>query len=139
MSIDEIPAGREMDALVAERVMGFRREVDDTFDYNGVRHGNEVLVPQGETLDSLRDMLPRKGEIPFGYFVTARYSADIAAAWLAVESLNERRIGVYRLWQVMRNVWVCELMVDGGNIVKAHASAAPLAICRAALKAVGVS
>lgn len=90
MTADNVPAGRELDVLVAEQVMGFVRVTDDTSDYNHVRHGNEVLLPPGATLHSLREWLPRKGQIPFGYFVTQRYSTDIAAAWRVVERLRDQ-------------------------------------------------
>ena len=137
MSIDEMPAGRKMDALVAERVMGFRREVDDTSDYNGVRHGNEVLIPPGETLDSLRDMLPRKGEIPFGYFVTARYSTDIAAAWQVVERITQPPLTAEEAERAANTRF--GFWWDEANLWAYSAPEAALLICRAALKAAGVS
>jgi hypothetical protein len=90
VTADNVPAGRELDVLVAEQVMGFVRVTDDTSDYNHVRHGNEVLLPPGATLHSLREWLPRKGQIPFGYFVTQRYSTDIAAARLVEDEIERR-------------------------------------------------
>lgn len=90
-----------------------------------------------------------------GYFQTVpRYSTDIASAWKVVEEMKKRK------WDFQLSVWehtdevsaqfmcaedgFCELhqtdsdMEDGishGTI--AEADAAPLAICLAALKAVG--
>ena len=132
-NIDDMPAGRELDALVAERVMGFVRVTDDTSDYNHVRHGNEVLLPPGATLHSLQEWLPRKGQIPFGYFVTQRYSTDIAAAW-RVWSLPQ-----HKGW-LLEQGGDCQTVYEGwrdmeDGIWLASADTAPLAICRAALKA----
>lgn len=130
MSIDEMPAGRELDALVAEKVMGFVRVADDTSDYHGVRHGTEVLLPPGETLHSLREWLPRSGPIAFGYFVTQRYSTDIAAAWQVVERMRNPDFRLNK-----DGDWGCSF---GGELrFVGLAPTAPLAICRAALKAVG--
>jgi hypothetical protein len=58
--MDELPAGRELDALVAERVLGLR--IDDAW----FQH------PDGRRVSS--DGLPH-------------YSTDIAAAWQVVDKL----------------------------------------------------
>lgn len=102
----EMKAGRELDALVAEEVMG--------------------LDPEWHK------------QVPVGR-VTPCYSTDIAAAWEVVEKLcREER---YPTVQFAVNVdgkqaWWCSLVNPAD--VEVHAPAAPLAVCLAALKAVGV-
>ncbi len=133
---------RELDAQIAERVMGFHREIDETHDYDHVQHRNEVLLPPGETLEHLRELLPRKGQIPFAYFVTERYSTDIAAAWKVVEKMRELD------WRMLLENWVAVTDAyaaffrpqDRYNYEKhigVTDDTAPLAICRAALAALG--
>ena len=133
-------AGRELDALVAERVMGWHREVDATYDYDHVQHGNEVLLPPGETLYSLREMLPRKGIIPFAYFVSERYSTEVAAAWRVVQRM--RLLGyraTVQTWVNSADVIVLfykpEDTYNPDRHVGVTDDTAPLAICRAALAA----
>ena len=112
MDIDKMDAGREMDALVAERVMGFKVQIverkRDWFGTYKVKHyrvGNSFLP---------------------------NYSTDISAAWMVVEKIDVH----FHLerYGYDTHEWVCTL--DIGNIITGVASTAPLAICRAVLKAV---
>jgi len=135
--IDQMEAGREMDCLVAERVLGWHRIQAPQFDYDG------PLPEQGEVLVSPR-MLPQiesgeykwppKGVIPLGFFVTARYSADIAAAWQVVQKMMDEGwlVGISN-----DQDYVGELAPAWHVCIAASwgiAKSAPLAICRAALK-----
>jgi len=120
MKIDDIPAGRKLDALVAERVFGASRR-DVWYYYDSPKNEVSASVPH--------------------------YSTDIKAAWEVVnwieanrwtfiltgpEYLNEegKLVGGYKA-----------IFIDSRSerpAVRATADTLPLAICRAALKAVGV-
>ena len=119
--IHTIQEGRELDALVAEKVMGITLVADpwDDHDY--------CYREDGELLS------------------VAPYSTSIAAAWQVVEKLkNGSPVGVgfstrISYWPAdTGEEWIvsfgCNTYPDKGNrIVEATASTAPLAICRAAL------
>lgn len=104
--MSDLPAGRELDALVAEKVMG-----DTRF----------RQVPRAQW-----------------YLVLDHYSTDIAAAWLVVENAVGRGmpagINVAMNWAGDPDGYVAEWAG-----VRELADTAPLAICRAALRAVGES
>ena len=115
----DLPAGRALDALVAEKVM------DDPVDRQIVdQHGFEIILCRS------RLVLPR-------------FSTDIAAAWTVIERLCPDHDGEFHL---ERNVdghqgtgWEAHFGYHTGNScrnVYANADTAPLAICRAALRAV---
>lgn len=111
--------GRELDALIAEKVMG--RQVVETDDCNG--QDNLWLNQFSEYGDQLG--LPN-------------YSTDIAAAWTVVEKFK----AVARIEKQFLGgnaEWFCELSIDiGEGSGSAISPSAPHAICLAALKAVGV-
>lgn len=130
MTRDEIlamPEGRELDALVAERVMGkpFRRPT----------HGSCCTCQNcGEDYDSCGG----------GCF----YSADIAAAWQVVEKLRERlnveiqtanHLVTKEQWRVVVDDTDFGCIHHGiGEVrttkdISVFGNTAPLAICRAAL------
>jgi len=118
LTIDTIlvlPAGRELDALVAERVMGWHRRK---------RNGVEVWVVTTDTFDP-----------PVTYPVECwNPSTSIAAAWEVVEKqddcLHLKQHGEKGMWEAYFCHNYCEADYLG------EADTAPLAICRAALKAV---
>jgi hypothetical protein len=111
-------AGREMDALIAERVFG--RQTG--------RWGSFSLMDGGDDAVAVE---------------TPRYSTDIAAAWEIVPRLEARygRFDITQIWGLdARGDWQCTLGKQGWESVGAiyvtgFASTAPLAICRAALQA----
>lgn len=112
----ELPAGRELDILVAEKVMGYEHFVDEADGTDRLR-GNGIIMPIH---------LPA-------------YSTDIAAAWEVVEKLRAEwmiRVGTADL---LGTPWKCVMwqryMTTGGPF--GEADTAPLAICRAALGVVG--
>jgi len=137
MNIDQMPAGRELDALVAEKVMGWTQvhRVDSTGDLCGV---------------------PSRGAPPS--YLLPRYSTDIAAAWKVIEKLRQLQFTVrlvapneqYGNSQQFSTVnsesrWT-SFQADSLHfrevpyekrkevLFETRASSAPLAICRAALK-----
>lgn len=119
-------AGRELDALVAEKVMGWKHDRDAEFRHlcdgkfhtkcwacGSLGHGN--CYGNGS------------GAIQIPCDCTPYYSTDIAAAWQVVEEMMKR--GEYLVIKAFPNTgFEVEL---GGN---ADAGTLPLAICLAALK-----
>lgn len=138
MNIDELKAGRELDALVAEKVMGW--EVCNS----------ERGAPPRKTWD--KNTIAMSCPIP-------HYSTDIAAAWEVLckfKRNNPWECGdILLVWgnygedgapkaphgQIcypQKLAWLCRIENEKGEYV-GIAESAPLAICLAALKAVGVS
>jgi len=137
LNIDEMQAGREMDALIAEKVMGLILDSDNPFMANIVVFEANTGENTGHTQN-----LPH-------------YSTEMAAAWEVAEKmpmpleLAKSYEKVYNVgprgWQVCwcpNEMSQCEGCNDdcrctSGNDV--WAESAPLAICRAALKILGVN
>jgi Phage ABA sandwich domain len=120
--VSELKAGRELDALVAEKVMGW----------------TQVRNSKPEGFSSLW-----RGRPP-GNLATLRtipdYSTDISDAWKVVEKVDNRN-GVAREMGVLT---ASISRYDNGYTVRffnsgVTADTAPLAICLAALKAVAVA
>lgn len=113
--IDALPAGRELDALVAERVMGWTRSPRD--------YGSRLVwVTHPENI--VRFWKGRRSFQP---------STDIAAAW---EVLEKHQFSLIRI----PDGWVAgrfDFNSPAWDFAFGDAApTAPLAICRAALKAV---
>lgn len=108
-------AGRELDALVAEKVMGLT-----PVEWSGWEGDLSLVYGDQET----------GGIVP-------RYSTDIGAAWEVVEKLKQDR--TVHLWSVPSGYMVQMTGVNAKMLeVIGQADTAPLAICRAALSSVGV-
>lgn len=132
MDIDTTEAGREMDALIAEKVMGLRV-------YN---NPGEYAKPFVLTLiDGESDKPPFRD----GQMVTLpSYSTDIGAAWEIVSKLTDNTQPIYHTFTLSRyglGVWGYRAVIGvaytmGKMDVEGIAKTAPLAICRAAAKAV---
>jgi len=141
MNIDNMPAGRELDALVAERVMGLKWDP-------------ERCRICGWPLAMTRDHGCMEGDCSMRPVPATRadapppYSTDIAAAlpvWQKAFPVgSEDRSGFPGLIQ-RNDGWYCTLFygngepmqqTDGARLWLSKAETAPLAICRAALKSV---
>lgn len=117
-------AGRELDALVAEKVMGWEPGP-----------GGIHLFPPKDEPNRKRftrwNGEARVTEIP-------HYSTDIAAAWEVVEKLGHK----FQMFLNTRGKWTEADFVHWPDNLKGYVAAsadtAPLAICLAALKACGV-
>lgn len=157
-AIDAMPAGPEMDALVAERVMGWAR-IDDY----------DVPLKDGSILHTKVGKAPGRFEAQIPH-----YSTDIAAAWRVVGHINEIQAQDTPPWDEYQCLhlqykgggwWVASFdvvagehelfewagsigsRIEGGKyrhlileaseyfLLTAGGETAPLAICRAALKA----
>jgi hypothetical protein len=122
MTRDEIlnmPAGRELDALIAERIFGLKD--GGTHWVNSEGKPTFLKVWDSEWLSE-----------PF------YPSEDIDFAWYVVEKMQvhgfNTRVEVQS--QTVCSMWVKNLNIRGPEPVTARAETAPLAICRAALLAV---
>jgi hypothetical protein len=131
MQYDEIQAGPELDALIAEKV--FRSEWDE-------KRCRICGWPLKEDLKdgcvpdncALRPAPARRADAP------APYSTDLEAAWHIVDKLN---LCVHRAGSTQPFYWVGHpgdghtgMVGDVDNPTVGTASSAPLAICRSALK-----
>lgn len=123
--------GRELDALVAELVMDYRRETVPK-DANGEHGGTEVRVPPNVDHDTW--VYPPRGPVPLWYFVP-RYSTSRDDAW--------RIIGIVRGQQFSRRLSFTNALrqVINGRMgapvdpVEWLLVAEPADICKAALLA----
>lgn len=119
MDIDQMPAGRELDELVATKVMGApgHQWIDGMGQpgilstYEGCAYCERERKPEREMELCIR-----------------QYSSDIRYAWVVVEKLKLTLMPVSTGWMAWRNN-VAENPVGEGKSVM-------LAICRAALKSV---
>jgi hypothetical protein len=112
--IDTTKPGRELDALVAEKVMGW----------------SDCRFKDGRVVDGLgRDQYNKTAQsIP-------HYSTDIAAAWLVVDGLMAQ--GLSFLLGKESVVWRARFYKGDGGVTM-PGDTAPHAICLAALKACGM-
>lgn len=126
MRVDEMPAGREMNALIAEKAMGWTV-------FYGEYKGYELFddeVAQGYPPKEEADGVPF--EIPY-------YSTDIAAAWEVVEILGKHGYTAHIEWKGSNRVYAATAEVTFVKCIytEGHGvGALPEAICRAAFKAV---
>lgn len=130
VKIDEMQAGREMDALIAEKVMGFTHYVGDDVP-NGHAHSYlradeipEVWLKELPNRDFVR-FCKQCGDMP-------NYSTHIEEAWEVVEWMKDWNFTLDWLGSDWQTMFQTE---DDGEFFS-NADTAPLAICRAALKAV---
>jgi hypothetical protein len=108
-------AGRELDALIAEKVMGW------------------VLPPHSSVVGQMWVETPSGRVHP----KLPEFSSNISDAWQVVEKMKE--IG-YMMWLEQEGVYQCVFFRGLGYQVHDYsvASSAPLAICLAAIKAKGI-
>lgn len=118
MNTDKMAAGPELDRLVAERVMGVRVRKQSG------RNRYELVIPGGVNQVDFVDP-----EAPWS--ACPPYSTSIAHAWEVVERMAPREM---RMGRTEAGRYYVNFDHQPMNAV---ADTAPLAICRAALKAVG--
>lgn len=116
MNYDAMPAGREMDQLVAKRVMEWR-EV-----------GGGIGVPP-DPQATVHVWVPD-------------YSVNLSWAWGIVRAMNQKGIHLWALSQEDPEEEGCHWKADFGpaysSAILGCAETAPLALCRAALAAIDV-
>jgi hypothetical protein len=132
----DVSAGRELDALVAEKVMGWVYR-----EYWGQLVPSEHLdAPmwsewaQDKSGDVCRHPINRMPNIPYRGDKPwiPEYSTDISAAWEVVEKNKE--YWFFLMYSADMKQWWCEYRVNKQK-GRVTADTAPLAICRAALLA----
>lgn len=119
MDLKKIEALREIDAMVAEHVMGYQNVQIANGSYAGNRKAMNLANPKG-----------------LAYY--SRYSSSILAAWEVVE-----KVGLFNgpyLTHHSSKEWRVEAEDMGSSevVVLGAAETAPLAICLAALKIKGI-
>lgn len=109
--------GRELDALIAEKVMGLAVLNGQIFRYDKSYEKGDIATAVGCPIPS--------------------YSTDMAAAWEVVEKLEG--INIFKDYPEKNEWHVSFLMCDdfGCDDLCTSSNSAPHAICLAALKAVG--
>jgi hypothetical protein len=125
IAIGTMSAGREMDALIAEKVINLII-CESPFK----QPGYQGVILNGSPYYNA-DGHGHYRSVPF-------YSTDIAAAWEVVEELNKTRLTYVEFIdaKIPGTAWRVVLFDQGeGKTIVSLADTAPLAICRAALKA----
>ena len=123
MRIDEMPAGREMDVLIAENIMGWAVHQRNTAWWVKVADENEVTTEvMGFTYGKDR-FAP---------------STNIADAWEVVEKMGNCLFACGRSDAGAWEAYFFFVNSGVGKLSEAHGDTAPLAICRCALMAMGV-
>jgi hypothetical protein len=128
MMANELPAGRELDALVAEKVMGWVEVRKQSIANALGQHVMDDYVGQPSIGVTQPVLVPR-------------YSSMIQEAWKVADHLRTRSQFVAVLSGMGPQgvqPWICKINRDGG-FLEERADTAPVAICLAALKAVGIA
>lgn len=129
MTRDEIlnmPAGREMDALVAEKVLGLQ-PCDAWEMFHWSMSGGEYIHHPERCIH---------GNKCYPVDFCPEYSNNIYSAWKVMEKIIE--YGPAIRWDIEENYWYCTLWYssDPNDVLcEGQADTASLAICRAALLA----
>lgn len=122
--------GRELDAVIAEKVLGLNLESEQNPDFGD---GLMVRVCEPKTIQTISGPYRENGLRPLPH-----YSASMSAAWAVVEQLREK--GIYFATTNCHERWDVWLSVNPIDDLVGEATASsvslPLAICLAALKAI---
>jgi hypothetical protein len=134
-------AGREMDARVAEKVMGFDcKHVDDGEGWCQFC-GEEMIEYSQMYWDQNKWLQDRQSRPVETKCQGLHYSTSIAAAWEIVEALRQKYCCI-KVYSDHAYIYECTIVKDPDDDhdepeIFTQADTAPLAICLAALKAVG--
>lgn len=125
IDVDKLEAGPEIDALVAEKVMGWKPDDDDGHAWEDADGDWKAHRKDGPWMDT--------GEVIWSP------STDIAAAWEVVEKFSKFRIDNHGHYDDPKLRYMCEVYDEARDLHsgRVFGETAPLAICRAALRAVG--
>jgi Phage ABA sandwich domain len=133
-AMSDVSNERILDAEVAEKVMGFRREKTPK-DCDGNFGGEDILVPRD--IDHNRWSYPPKGQLAFTFWVP-KFSTDLEKAWEVFEKFHSR----YLFFNPdLVKGWECKLSNEKDTrqdvgTPYAYGETAPIAICLAALEGV---
>jgi len=121
----ELPLGRDLDALVAEKVMGWINVKKQSIANAFGQHVMDDYVGQPSIAATQPVLIPR-------------YSSMIQEAWKVADKLRAESQFVAVISGTGPNgaqPWICKINREG-SFLEERADTAPLAICLAALKAV---
>lgn len=141
---DEMEAGRELDALVAERVMGLGKPEFRVWGIDSFRDWR-TPVDRPEARSSIGVIAAHTA-----WLRVPEYSTDIRAAWKVIEHMREQWAATENAKAGEPDAWQFDDLSDEGwaaivvwlhhdgtvQEVVAFAPTLPLAICRAALRAI---
>ena len=103
---------RKIDAMVAEKVFGWKWIEFISHDYDGIAHKIRVLAEPGMTVDDVCKRLPPKGGVSETAFVNSRCSTDPAAMMVVKARLLEidrekhgGMTGLYSTWDPYDCYW----------------------------------
>lgn len=119
MRVDEMPAGGKLNCLIAERLLNWEDAGWDPLYCRFVGH-------------------PTKERYRW-YEQVPDYSTDIARAWEVVEKMKNYLFVCGRTDDGIWEAYFFPVNSGIGKLSEAHGDTAPSAICRAALKAMGVT
>lgn len=120
--------GRELDALIAEKVMGI------TPDLKCIACGSTNLLIHWLTGNNMYGDCTKNMDYKRTFIKLPNYSTDISDAWLVVEKMGAYNDSSFSLSVGLSYTEWCACFMGH----KAWSDSAPHAICLAALKAVGV-
>lgn len=133
--------GRELDALVAEKVMGIQKlHPHEIVEYEDTYYTKCLVCGQSNATTDFHLEESQCGEFK-------KYSTDIAAAWEVVEKLSEKFAYCIEKGHSMHQitVWIVPPQGDGfhtvEDLMETHSVSScslPHAICLAAVKAIEV-
>lgn len=128
--IDRMPAGKEMEALIAEKIMEWRRIPAEQVEW--VKMAWAQCAGPLNAIDAQFFLVIPHGDGTWHYGSPSWFSTDIHSIWDLVEKMKP-----LRLWLIdFGDYWQASfLREDSGEGVKANGDTPMLAICRAALKA----
>ena len=133
MNIDKMQAGREIDLLIDRELFGKK----NLRAYHKVFTGRHIDSDRGLTTYQQSELDAGKYG-PWEQCPAPHYSTDIAAAWQVVEKMNKRGfrhvISLSHDGQTHHARFISFNPIE--EVYQAWENIAPLAICRAALKAV---
>lgn len=139
--------GRELDALVAEKVMGLAKAVEDEKEFNRLvsKSDGNLTVETIKAAKIRLDYEPHMGHMFGGFSFYPKYSTDIAAAWEVIEHIQKTQIrNVFSLFSPTdeSNSWfaVFEKKWHGHSLENFYdwpnGESAPHAICLSALRVI---
>jgi hypothetical protein len=129
-------AGPEMDALVAEKMLGWRWMIAAADGIDSEPHSAWLMRP--ESVNAY--WIPARPVDDYARPDADPFSTEIAAAWQVVEHLHHQGVD-WTIDQCMTGEatgWTVQTWRGSSIASDAWADTAPLAICLAGLKAVGV-
>ena len=136
VTVADLTAGRDTDAIVAEVVFLYRRETIGP-DYYGEHGGTEVLVSPRVTLRDIAEYLPRSGPVPLGFFAR-RWSTDRRATEQVLQQMKRRGFSCSS-WHTPDGYIRFRFEHQDGRRGEADGQYEdkPLVVCKAALRAIG--